>query len=61
MLINASLKFLIIEIYSYKFEQPNLNTDKLIRNMLELHKLVVSSVSELAELVVDDLRISSQS
>ena len=29
--------------------------------MLELHKLVVSSVSQLAEFVVDDLRISSQS
>ena len=29
--------------------------------MLELHELVVSSVSQLAEFVVDDLRISSQS
>ena len=55
--------FLIIEIYSYKFEfeQPSLNTDKLIRNSLELQKLVVSSVSKLAAFVVDDLRISSES
>lgn len=39
----------------------NLNTDKFIRNGLELQKLVVSSVSELAALVVDDLGISSES
>ena len=45
----------------YKFEQQVLNTKKLISNDLKLHKLVVSSVSELAALVVNDLRISSQS
>ena len=45
----------------YKFEQQVLNTKKLIGNILKLHKLVVSSVSELSALVVNDLGISSQS
>jgi len=38
-----------------------LNTDKFIRNIFELHKLAMSSVSDLAALVVNDLRISSES